>query len=70
MFYEKRYHCLERNETGRLIGTRGFQSLEEFDQEIAKYPPVADHTITVYDSWTPLDPFGICYNTVREIIGT
>lgn len=69
MYFEKRYQCTERDESGKLLSTGGFSSPEEFDRFVAQYPPVKGHTLTLYDSWTTLDVFGLFREVIRRIVG-
>ena len=69
MMFEKRYQGTERDRTGKLICTFSYSSPEEFDRHIAQYSPVEGHVLTLFDSWTALDCFGLCRKVVREVTG-
>ena len=69
MYFEKRYQGTERDGAGKLICTFSYSTPEEFDRHIFKYPPMAGHVLTLYDSWVTLDCFGLCRKVVREVIG-
>lgn len=69
MYFEKRYQGTERNEKGKLISTFSYSTPEEFDRHISQYPPMKGHVLTLFDSWTTLDCFGLCRKVVREITG-
>ena len=69
MYFEKRYQGTERNEKGKLISTFSYSTPEEFDRYVSQYPPMEGHTLTLLDSWTALDCFGLLHKVVREITG-
>lgn len=70
MYFEKRYKGTERNKNGKLIGTFSYSTPEEFDCHISQYPPIEGHVLILYDSWTPLDCFGLYHKVVRKVIGS
>lgn len=70
MIFHKRYTFTERNENGRLIATGEYSTPEEFDRDTAQNPPLAGHVLTLCDSFTPLDPFGLCHKIVRQVVGS
>ena len=69
MYFEKRYQGTERGENRKLISTFGYSTPEEFDRHISQYPPMKGHTLTLFDTWTALDGFGLSHKVIREIAG-
>lgn len=69
MYFEKRYQGTERDENGKLISTFSYSTPEEFDQYISQYPPMTGHVLTLFDSCTALDCFGLVHKIVREVAG-
>jgi len=69
MYFEKRYQGTERDEKGKLISTFSYSTLEEFDRHISQSAPMEGHVLTLFDSWSTLDCFGLCRKVVREITG-
>lgn len=70
MYFEKRYQGTERNKNGKLISTFSYSSPEEFDLYVSQYPPMEGHTLTLFDSLTALDCFGLVHKVVREVTGS
>ena len=69
MYFEKRYQGTERDKNGKLISTFNYSTPEEFDRYVSQYPPVEGHTLTLFDSLTALDCFGLFDKVVREVTG-
>ncbi len=69
MYFQKRYECEVRNETGKLVAICEFSTPEDFDRYFTQYPPMKGQKITLLDLFTSLDDFGLLHKTVREITG-
>lgn len=69
MYFQKRYSWTERDEKGKLLCTGEFSTPEEFDRHAAQWPPMKGHTLTLFDTWSPLDIFGLFHKVVREVKG-
>lgn len=70
MRWDKRYKGTERDKNGKLLSTFSYSTPEEFDRHVSQYPPVDGHVLILYDSWNPLDCFGICFEVVRKVVGS
>ena len=69
MYFPKRYSWTDRDENGKLQSVGEFSSPEEFDRYVARWPPMKGHTMTLFDTWSPLDDFGLFHKVVRSITG-
>lgn len=55
MYFDKRYQGTERDEGGRLLCTFGFNTPEDFDRHIERFPAAKGHSLELHDTWTALD---------------
>lgn len=69
VYFEKRYQGTETDENGKLISTFSYSTPDEFDRYVSQYRPMKGHTLTLFDSLSTLDCFGVCRKVVRKVTG-